>query len=77
MVMFGSAAVCLLTTDSLQYCLIVTSCSFTAVYYIKRRDTTSTASVMIHSTSWASSALLLPHLLQIQQLCSSSPSLQH
>src|SRR6218665_313422 len=39
MVMFGSAAVCLLTTDSLQYCLIVTSCGLTAGYCIKRRYT--------------------------------------
>src|SRR6218665_2049858 len=39
MVMFRSAAVCLLTTDSLQYCLIVTSCGLTAGYCIKRRYT--------------------------------------
>jgi len=35
MVMFDSAAVCSLTTESLQYSLIVTSCGLTAVYCIK------------------------------------------
>ena len=39
MVIFGSAAVCSLTTDSLQCSLIVTSCGLTAIYCIKRRYT--------------------------------------
>src|SRR6218665_675249 len=39
LVILGSAAVCSLTTDSLQYSFSVNSCGLTAVYCIKRRYT--------------------------------------
>ena len=51
MVMFDSAAVCSLTTESLQYSLIVTSCGLTAVYCIKRRYT-HTLSVLCWVPLW-------------------------